>query len=290
MSSEYQQAKIIVELAAIAAYHGEAFLRANQAISASGIESYWLASRNRLDAWATALRQLEERSATDCSPSPNEIESQWETLQPLAEEILSSEVLTRIWAAIGCESDRRHESGTIEPFVRSILVNHLDLRQRLLRLVFNKMILRSGSLRTIDRMRRSSERWTDVLLGYVARCCQVNEFAFDAARVHDFSSSLKSRETSQEAVKSLLMSSLRSTFKSSFTTKCPNEILNSQICEAVLSSYGNDLFDSTGQFQSLWQVRMTHVTEDTLGMIECLASEHGLSSLSRMPNDLPKHQ
>lgn len=279
MTNEYQKAKLIVELAAIAAYHGEAFLRANQTISSSGVEAYWLASRNRLENWTASLKKLEEQSALDPSPSPTAIKDQWEKLQPLAEEILSSEVLTRIWTAIGCEFDRRNDGRAVEPFVRSILVNHLDVRQRMLRLVFNKLNLRPRPLRTIDRMRRSAERWTDVLLGYVAKCCHINEFAFDADRVHDFATSLKSQTTSPDSVKSLLMVSLRSTFKTSFTTDCPNAELNGKVCEAVLSCYGHDLFDSVGKFKSLWQVRMTNTAADTLGLIECLAAEHTESTI-----------
>lgn len=274
MTSEYQQAKLLVELAAIAAYHGEAFLRTTSSVSNAGVEAYWIASRSRLENWSHALKDLEERSATDSSPCSVEVEEQWAQTRPLAEEILASEVLTRIWTAIGCEFDRRHDSGDVEPFVRSILVSHLDARHRLLRLVFNRLQLRPGSLRSIDRMRRGAERWTDVLLGYLISCCRVGEFAFDASRVEDFATSLNNQYTSPEAVKSLLMVSLRSTFKTGFSMDCPNAFMNSQICESVLACYGNDLFESTGQFRSLWQVRLAHAAKDTMGMIDCLASEH----------------
>jgi hypothetical protein len=50
----------------------------------------------------------------------------------------------------------------------------------------------------------------------------------------------------------------------------PNEDINGQIASAILSCFPGDLFDSTGQFRSLWMERMMNVTTDVQGMIESL--------------------
>ncbi len=279
MPNDYRQARLLVELAATTAQHGEALLRATAGLSKSGIESYWLASRNRQEAWLSALKQLDSRAcfitAHLTNQEPQRSTAQlWEDFVPVAEEILSSEILTRIWTAIGCELDRRNTGEEVEPFVRSILSKHLECRRWLLRLAFEKMVLPASYLKQLDKTRRRVERWNDVLLGYLAGCSQVDEFAFDVDRVHDFESSLRSQDSSEEATKALLMVSLRSTFDSGYSGKCPNPRLNARICESVLACFGSDILEATGMFHSVWETRLEHAANDTQSMIDCLAAEH----------------
>ncbi len=274
MYHEYRHAMALVELAALTAYHAEAFVRSAKCMSQSGVESYWTKSRSRLEAWSWALKQLESaadghRKHVGSRGAPD----LWSHLLPLAEEILTSELLTRVWAAIGCQLDFATQASATTPFVRSILVSHLETRHRLLRLVFHTLKLPIDQQRRIDQIRRRCERWNDVLLGYLVHTAEVAEFAFDADRVQDFSTSLCSQAATAEATKSLLMISLRTTFGSGFADNCPNPELNQQVCEAVLSCYGSDVFDAVGKFQSVWQIRLTQATNDTQSMIACLASE-----------------
>ncbi len=274
MTHDYGQPQLLVELAAITAYHCEPFLKATTAMSRSGVETYWVANRNRLETWAMATKELEiiarhQSSSQSNAMSPEDV---WQRVLPLIEEVLASELLTRIWAAIGCELDRRQEAHDVEPFVRSVLVGHLETRHRLLRLVFNKLHLTQEQLRKTDRIRRRTERWADVLMGYLHECCDVSEFAFDINRVTDFSNSFKGHNG--EATSAVLLASLRATFQEEFSQRCPNPQQNSRICEAVMSCFSSDIFDSTGSFSSLWELRLHQAATDTQGMIDCLAAEH----------------
>lgn len=278
MVQDFRQANVLVELASLVAYHGDAFLRANSGISRSGVDAYWCASRNRLDAWSMAMKKLETTAREIAYGKPDRADhlraEAWENIKPLIEEILASEVLTRTWAVIGCELDRRNETEDIESFVRSILVGHLEARHRLLRLVFNKLQLTENQLRHVDQIRRRAERWTDVILGYLVSSCQVDEFSFDINRVVDFSQSLQSQQPSGEQTRSLLLVSLRSSFADGFTGKCPNPQCSEKIAEAILASFGSDIMDCTGEYQQLWEARLKQAARDTQGMIDCLAAEH----------------
>ena len=247
MVQDFRQANVLVELASLVAYHGDAFLRAHSGISRSGVDAYWCASRNRMDAWSASMKQMETTAREIAYGSPEHSDrlraATWEKVKPLIEEILTSEVLTRTWAAIGCELDRRNGTEDIESFVRSILTGHLEARHRLLRLVFNKLQLSEKQLRHVDQIRRRAERWTDVILGYLVSSCQVDEFAFDINRVVDFSQSLRSQQPSSEQTHSLLLMSLRSSFAEGFTGKCPNPKSSERIAEAILASFGSDILD-----------------------------------------------
>ena len=278
MVQDFRKADVLVELASLVAYHGDAFLRAQTGISRSGVASYWCASRQRFDAWSVGLKRLENLSRQLAYADPRRtstLQDQiWDQLQPLIEEILASEILTRTWAAIGCELDRRNEAYDIESFVRSILVGHMEIRHRLLRLVFNKLQLTEHQLKHVDQIRRRTERWTDVILGYLVSSCPMDEFAFDVNRVIDFSQSLRRDLPTADQTRHLLLASLKTSFESGFTGRCPNPHANEKICEAVLASFGSDILDCTGDYESLWEARLKQAAQDTQGMIDCLAAEH----------------
>ncbi len=277
MTNDYQQAQLLVELAATVAYHGEAFLRSTASVSRKGIESYWLASRNRIDAWSAGLKQLEtevqRQEAEEAVLAAGQRESIWDDLLPLAEEVLASEILTRVWAALGCAFDARTQTDDVAPFVRSALVSHLESRHRMLRFVMERSELSSERIRHIDRIRRQAERWTDVLLGYLIHYTDIREFAFDDNRVEDFALSLRNPSSSTDMVKSLLLVSLRTTFGPGFSGACPHPQLNGEICQAVLSCFAADVLDAIGPFQSVWEVRLSQTADDTQGMLDCLAAE-----------------
>lgn len=274
MNSGYQQSKMLVELAALAAYHGNAFLNSVSAISRAGIETYWLASRNRMDAWSTEMKRLESVTAERAKQGKFEVDDAlWMSLAALNEEIMISEVLTRVWTTLGCQFDRGSETHEAEPFVRSVFTGHLEARHRLMRLAFEKMNLSAVQARRADRVRRHAERWTDVLLGYLASTCETDEFAFEPDRVADFATSLCGHHAPGLA-QSLLMVSLKSTFEDGFLDRCPNPGYNREIAAAVLACYGPDVFDSIGLFKTIWQTRLSNIARDTQGMLDCLIAEH----------------
>ena len=56
-------------------------------------------------------------------------------------------------------------------------------------------------------------------------------------------------------------------------TISPNADLNARIATAILSCFPAELFDSTGQFRSLWLLRLFNATSDAQGMIAELLAE-----------------
>ena len=100
----------------------------------------------------------------------------------------------------------------------------------------------------LNHLRRRAERWTDLLVGHLARYGDVAEFAIDADRAVEFSRDLEF-QTDQEGGRQawpLLQASLRAAFQRGLAPVSPNEDLNAQIASAILSCFPADLFDSTG--------------------------------------------
>jgi hypothetical protein len=126
----------------------------------------------------------------------------------------------------------------------------------------------------LNRLRRRAERWTDLLVGNLAGMHGVGEFAISPQRAKEFSEDL--RDNGNEFVWSLTLASLRAAFQRGLGVVSPNEDLNARIAASILACFPEELFDSTGLFQSLWLMRMTSVAVDTQGMIDELIGQDSL--------------
>ena len=65
-------------------------------------------------------------------PRPDAV--QWPLVRGVLEEILTGEVLTRVWTAVLCLYDRQHGGNEFESLARSIMIGHLEARHRVLML------------------------------------------------------------------------------------------------------------------------------------------------------------
>src|SRR5271169_6380992 len=115
-------ARELVELASILSAQGPMLIRSGAQLSPHGVQQYWTASKCRLDRWARALKTYNVELATlDVAAR----RAQWPALRSLLEEILTGEVLTRVWTAVLCLADREHDARDAEAVARSIMIGHL---------------------------------------------------------------------------------------------------------------------------------------------------------------------
>lgn len=246
----------LVELAAIVADHAPGLIEAGRRLPDEPLVEYWSASKCRLQRWANSLKQLStagsaERSA-DRTPEVNRpitADPPVETaLKGVLEEILTSEALTRVWAATATAHDRRRAAGDVEPIVRSVYAGHLEARNRTLVLLARGPGVSPHDAVTLNRLRRQAERWTDLLLGRLLLHVDVAEFTFDADLAREFARDFRGQQSWQRGGQawSLALSSLRASFRQETKTTTGNEAFNEQIASAVLACFGRELFDSAG--------------------------------------------
>jgi hypothetical protein len=262
-------ARELVELASILSAQGPMLIRSTHQLSSHGAQQYWTAAKCRLDRWARNLKSF----AADASQlDATAVRVRWPYVRGVLEEILTGEVLTRVWTAVLCIYDRQRGGNEFESLARSIMIGHLEARHRVLMLLVRGPGVDAEGAVKLNHLRRRAERWTDLLVGYLARYGDVAELAVDADRAIEFSQDLEF-QTDQEGGRQawpLLQASLRAAFQRGLAPVSPNEDLNAEIASAILSCFPADLFDSTGLFRSLWLHRMTNVTSDVQGMIETL--------------------
>jgi len=244
------------DLAALVAVHGEQLVAADAATMDHALAAYWKASRCRLDRWCRSLALLAKHDDRG-HWTQNEIGS--------VEEILVSEILSRVVAALAVAHDGRHAANESAPVARNIFNSHLDVKRRTIALV----VAPHRDQQQADdflALRRQCERWTDLLLAYLAPHAAVDEFAASAARVGDFAfdarEHLRSGASSDMAV-TMIVAGMRSSLARLTTGRSPNADLNLEIATALIGGFAPDFFDSHGHLRSTWLERIRNVPDES---------------------------
>ena len=254
------------ELAAWVAVHSPALVQGAGRAPHSASEQYWSASKCRLDRWRRLLIQLVDASDQPARPAT----LTWPRVRPVLEEILTSELLTRIWTAASTAYDAAHRDQDLEPIARNIYSGHLEIRRRLLGLMTEGRTLSGREVEALDQLRRRVERWGDMLLAHLADTVRIEEFAFDAQRARDFADDLDRRAAHDERdfTTQLMFSSLRASFSTGLSDRAPNSDLSRKIGSAVLACFRDELAFSSGLTPALWLERITRTTSETEDWID----------------------
>lgn len=267
----------LVELAAIAAVQAGTIITAGRRLPFAALADYWSASKCRLDRWSWALKQLTASGFAELvAPGPFGTRRQWfdeprgranskgrhqappdETIpnaKTIIEEILLSEVLTRVWSAVLSGHDSHWGTADAEPIGRSVLVGHLEARHRALTLLVQGPGINSHEAVELNRLRRRAERWTDLLLGQVLLVADGSPLAFDAELAREFADELRGQPAWQPGGGAwpLALSSLRASFCPGPHASSPYADLNAQIASAVLAALPPEVFDSAGTPLPAW--------------------------------------
>jgi hypothetical protein len=256
----------LIELSALIAVNGRTFVQGRGRLSESSISQYWSVSRSRFDRWAQALKSdgVRLRSGQEGRSAI------WRHVRPVLEEILTGEILTRIWTAAACQHDRQRGSSYVSPVVRSVFLGHLEARNRALNFMFHAQEYDRDAVLDINRVRNRSERWTDLLLAYLASLGDVADVAFDHKRVLDFAEDALDHFPQSHAGQSwqLLRASLQNSFGLCLAESAPNGDLNAQIVTSVLASFRPEVFDAADDLGSLWMERLEYTAADAEALIE----------------------
>ena len=266
------QGSDLVELAALISGETPTLLREGGRFSSAGRDAYWTAAKCRLDRWSRDLRDLTQTS-TATQPASRTTDNRHAC--GLLEEVLASEVLTRIWAALLAGYDLHRSGEDTSVFGRSILTAHLEARNRVLKLLVNGPELRVQDVLSLNRLRHRADRWTDLLIGHLSTHDDLSEFAQTPARARDFAAELSQPQALANGRPAwlLMLASLRASFQSCLTAESPNPDSNAQIAAAILACFESDIFDSTGLFPSLWMTRLASATVDAQVRITNLFAE-----------------
>jgi len=240
-------------------------------LSRASVEDYWTASKCRLDRWG---RELKVHSMRICAAPSGATGPLWRLVRPMLEEILTGELLTRVFAATCCLCDEATGSDTASPLARNIVAGHLDARRRALNLMLFGHGFEVDEAFALNRVRRRTESWTDVLLAMLGDDRRVREFAFCGERLRDFANQSRG-DRAAAAREPLVVASLRVSYQKDLMPISPNADLNDRIAAAVLGCFAAPKFDSLGLLKPFWLERLMRSASDAQGMVDELLAPEG---------------
>lgn len=252
----------LVELATVVAERGPAFVVGPDAANLPGLEEYWAAAKCRFDRWGRSLHRIRVQE-------PPYFDDTLGTIRGLVEEVLGSEVLTRLWTAAVTAFDRRRDAQDNEIVARSVYIGHLEMRRRVLKMLVLGPGVPSDEAVELNRLRRRAEMWTDLLLARLMPEYDVAEFCFETERLLRFSADLDDRKRGIAPCEatSLAEASLLTSIRHSFHAPAPNPDSNARVAAAVLGSFGSTYFDSFGVANSVWMMRLATTADETERLI-----------------------
>jgi hypothetical protein len=241
------------------------------------MQSYWTGSKCRHERWGRLLKQFSEATA---GRSPASCSAEWRKIRPVLEEILGSEVLSRVWTALAAQYDALSGADEFLPVANNVYLAHAESRNRALNiLVFGPNAALADAVR-MNRLRRRIEHWNDVLIGGLLSTCDASSFAFDARRARNYAADLTGddKDLSLSAGWQLLRASLSAVFRSELHPAAPSADLNREIAGSILACLDDQCFDQLGLLRSVWLDRLSHVTRDAEGWLEQIVGESGASA------------
>ncbi len=260
-----------LELALLLTSHRGELLTHDQKALCTGLDQYWTASKKRLDVWFRELRNFGEMQRDG---SPDARRAAWRVIRGVLEEILASEVLTRVWTAQVILHEREIESQVASGIVRSILLGHSEARLRTLRLLLDSMASLQDETLALNRLRRQAESWNDLLIGHLPQDPEIQELAFDRQRAADFAQDLLEQPAMRNGgfTWQLLTTSLRGSFASLVQSSPAHAELNRQVAAGILATFEPNVFNATGVLHGRLVQRVAKITDDTQVMLDELWS------------------
>ena len=269
-------ARQLIEIAGLVGLRATPLLRGDASICQDALSEYWIASRCRLDHWGRSLRSLGHSQSAPPSDGGD-------VLLSLAEELILSETLTRIIAAVCHAADARDATEDAGPIGRNALDAQRESLSRLRALTFAWWAADSPKTRHVRSLAKQAEQWTDVLLAYVSFAANIDHLAHDVSRVREYAydSQLHGAEASG-AASQLLLYALRTGFASATQPPITGE-LNRRVAGAALALFGPGGFDGHGLSRPAWMLRAERTAEDTVAMVDRLFADEQAADRTRLP-------
>jgi len=270
-------ARDLLELGVVLAANAPAVIRSGKPVDCGAVEQYWVASKSRLDRWSRSLRQASEM-AQKKRPSGNQPD---QPLVALLEEIITGELLARVVAAVAAAYDEHHKTDLMGPVAQSVLMGQMEARHRALNLLVQTSLVDAATAVRLNRLRRRTERWTDLLIGYLCALGPLTHLAHDPNRARDFAGDLRRRGRLRERqLWTIVEGSFRAAFAFGLQPLVPNGQLNRKIAAAVVGFFPPELFDGAGVPRPFWLLRLTETACDAETAVEELLRHYDATAVT----------
>lgn len=237
----------LTEVAALLASHHRLFIEDSRPLPNQTAGDYYILSRNRLNRW---MRDLNDTEAgvpiTDPLHLPG-LSSRHHVARSLAEQVLINEMLTRIWTVMLVARDRFRRENRLEPLAHNVFLGQLTVRHRALSVCLNQPGLTADDVVAIDRLRRGTERWTDLLNCALMNAYDLWSYAFDEDQARDFLKDRREQQSmdSRSHAWILILAGLRHSFPDTDSLGAPLHEDDRRIVRLMLTAFPDNSRDSS---------------------------------------------
>jgi hypothetical protein len=191
------------------------------------LETYWTVCQRRRDLWQNELADF---SSIDFSEHDHN--RQLARRRPVFEEILVGEILARVWTAAYDVAEHQSTSRASLSAVRSIWLSHQESRMEALKILNKAVTAGSPTALSLNRLRRKTERWSDVILAHLGNHNRYRNYAVDRDRLRDFQEAYECDANARVNNWSLYLASLSKAFPIG-AAPAANPSLNAEIHRSI---------------------------------------------------------
>ena len=247
---------LLADLAALVAQHGPAILYRSESIPNEALAGYWASTRNRFDLWHQAMARYQRALSTGNAVA---MRRWWRDHLVLLEEVLVSEILTRVVAALGGEMDLIRAQSEMAPVTDAVHRNHIEARARVQAVMLNGSGCSVPDAVRLNRLRRGVERWIDVLIGRMSVADSIRvQYAVGPERAQCYAEEVRDcgLGATRETANWLMNAALHDMLSRRTGPRAALPRSNRQVADSVLSMLRPELFDGIGTLKSLWLHRV----------------------------------
>lgn len=176
----------LTEVAALMAAHSELFLEYADELPNQVVGDYYILSRNRFNRWMRDLNDLEHGLSLRDPMYMAGLMTRRSATRSLAEQVLINEMVSRVWTVLVVARDKYRGHDRIVPVAHNIFLGHLSVRHKALSVCLTDDRLSAGDLAAIDKLRASTERWSDLLCCHLMDRFDLWQYAYHADRAKEY--------------------------------------------------------------------------------------------------------
>jgi hypothetical protein len=240
----------MVELTGIVSAHSPNLIEAPGPLFEDAVHRYADWSQIRIRNWLSALDELPR----DIMAIPVGLRALiWEQAEITFVDILAGGLVARVWGAVLTACDRSRRTVAAEKVARSVMAGQRQAQQGVLRVLVDGPHLERERVAALDKLRRTIERWTDLLLGHLVRHYALADFACDLDRALDFGEE-QLRESwgpRRNSIWDLYFICLRSGFSGRRLPGGIQGIWREELLDSILGCFRPEMFDGDGPLMTV---------------------------------------
>lgn len=252
----------LADLAATLSLHGPSLLELRPHIPSSTIMRYWTASRSRHELWHRVMGRYRDAKH---GGNYGRLADWWSEHRVVMEEILVSELLSRVVAAIGAETTNIVESeihdshDSLAAVTHGVYLSQIEASNRVAQIILESCGARVEDIVRLNRLRYGVERWTDWLIGRVSvNLDRSFQYSVDPGRSRTFCTEIREAAagTHQDTTTWLMNAAMREMLVRRTSEESALGNANYEVASAALALFRPELFDDYGVPKSVWLHRL----------------------------------